>query len=251
MTRMGLWQNVDPLREAEERPRGSRFGTLILTSLGGAFIVFAVISQSRRNAPPARRSNDALGDLLAQAKAAPPAAPAELFRDEVTFPSLLSDEAKTTTALVAVRPAGQAPAGDETNAKQSASPPPPTDRLPVIPLPARNLVSSSSFIERQRDALSRLTRQASATAAPLAAAGRPGGYQLQASSFRSESEAASFAMALRQRGHHAYTEVAQAPGRGTLHRVRIGPFPTKRDAMTYRAAFEEREHLVPFVLDPQ
>ena len=250
MKGMGLWQNVDPLREAEERPRGSRFGTLVLTSLGGACIVFAVISQSRRNAPPARRSNDALGELLAQTKAAPPAASVDLSRDEVTFPLLLSDEAKTTTALVAVRPAGQATSGDPTGAKTTGSPPPPTDRLPVIPLPARDLVSSSSLIDHPRDALSRLARQASAPGTPLAAAGRAGGYQLQVSSFRSESEAASFATALRQRGHHAYTEVAQAPGRGTWYRVRIGPFPSKREAMAARAAFEEREHLVPFVLDP-
>jgi len=111
-------------------------------------------------------------------------------------------------------------------------------------------MSGSSLVDHPRDSLTQLAKQAGAATTPPAAPGHPGGYQLQTSSFRSEAEAVSFALALRQRGHHAYSEGAQVPGRGTWYRVRIGPFGTKRDAMSYRAEFEEREHLVPFVLDP-
>jgi cell division septation protein DedD len=118
-----------------------------------------------------------------------------------------------------------------------------------MPLPARNLVSTS-LVDRPRDSLTQLAKQAGAASTPSATAGHSGGYQLQTSSFRTDSEAASFVLALRQRGHHAYSEAAQVQGRGTWYRVRIGPFGTKRDAMNYRAEFEEREHLVPFVLDP-
>jgi cell division septation protein DedD len=80
--------------------------------------------------------------------------------------------------------------------------------------------------------------------------GRAGGYQLQASSFRSETEATAFASGLRQRGHRAYVEQAQLPGRGAWYRVRVGPFKTQKEAASYRSEFEKREHLVPFVVDP-
>jgi cell division septation protein DedD len=257
---IGAWPTLDELRETDERPRGSRVGALMLTSLGGACIVFAFIAQSHRRAPAATRSGDALGELLAQSK---PAAAAELSGSDVTFPALLSDDPRTTTALAAIRPANQAAGNADPTRGPAANlasrwarptpggaPPPPTDRLPVMPLPARNLVSVSSLVDRPRDALAELAKQAGAATGAPAALGRPGGYQLQTSSFRTETEAAGFVLALRQRGHHAYSEAAQVPGRGTWYRVRIGPFGTKREAMSYRAEFEEREHLVPFVLDP-
>jgi cell division septation protein DedD len=247
---MAPWQSLDQLREADERPRGSRVGTLMLASLGGACIVFGFIAQSHRRATVATRPRDALSELVAQSKQTP----AELSGNDVTFPSMLSDDPRTTTALAAIRPANQA-AADANRASQAAlgaraTPPPPTDRLPVVPLPARNLVPASSLVDRPRDALAQLARQAGAATTPPAAPGRPGGYQLQTSSFRTDAEAASFVLSLRQRGHHAYSEAAVVPGRGTWYRVRIGPFGTKREAMSYRAEFEDREHLVPFVLDP-
>ena len=80
--------------------------------------------------------------------------------------------------------------------------------------------------------------------------GHTGGYQLQASSFRSETEASAFATALRQRGHKAYVEAAQVTGRGTWFRVRVGPFKTQHEAGAYRAEFEKREHLAPFMVEP-
>jgi DedD protein len=251
MTRMGPWQNFEQLREAEDRPRGSRVGTLMLASLGGACIVFACIAQSHRRAAPAARPNDALSELLARSKEV--AAPLELSGNDVTFPSLLSDDPRTTTALAAIRMnngAGAAIDSAQADRLVRTTLPLPTDRLSVVPLPARSLMQASSLVDRPHDALTQLAKQASASSSPPAAAGHAGGYQLQASSFRTDSEANSFALALRQRGHHAYTEIAQVPGRGTWFRVRIGPFASKRDAVNYRAEFEDHEHLVPFVLDP-
>jgi DedD protein len=247
---MAPWQNIEHLREAEDRPRGSRLGTLMLTSLGAACIVFAVIGQSHRRAAPVTKPHDALGELLARSKEN--AAPLEVSGSDVTFPSMLSDDPRTTTALVAIR-SSNAPSADVAQGERAlrvVTPPPPTDRLSVVPLPARDLMQASLLGDRPRDALVQLARQAGATNAPLAAQGKAGGYQLQTSSFRTESEAAGFAAALRQRGHHAYTEVAEVAGRGTWYRVRIGPFASKKDAVAYRADFEDREHMVPFVLDP-
>jgi cell division septation protein DedD len=45
-------------------------------------------------------------------------------------------------------------------------------------------------------------------------------------------------------------EPAQVMGRGSWYRVRVGPFRSKAEAASYRADFEKREHLVPFLVEP-
>jgi cell division septation protein DedD len=98
--------------------------------------------------------------------------------------------------------------------------------------------------------LTQMAREASSVTTPPVEEGRAGGYQLQASSFKSETEANAFATALRQRGHRAYVEPAQLLGRGVWYRVRVGPFKTQKEAAVYRAEFERKEHLVPFIVEP-
>jgi cell division protein FtsN len=44
---------------------------------------------------------------------------------------------------------------------------------------------------------------------------------------------------------------AHVQGRGTWYRVRIGPFATQHAASQYRTGFEAREHVVPFVVQPE
>ena len=255
----GLLRNVEQIQETEGRPRGARAGTLLLAALGTACIVFAVVTHTRRKAPPATRTFDPLSELVAEAKGKAGARGAELAGSDVTFPSLLSDESRATTALAAVRGASSkttepkegtngAPASSAD--PRPASPPPPTDRLAVVPLPAKNIVGSSPVVSRPRDTLTQLAKDASSVTTPPVEAGRPGGYQLQTSSFRSEEEAGLFATALRRRGHRAYVEPAQVSGRGSWYRVRVGPFRSKTEAMSYRAEFEKREHLVPFLIEP-
>jgi cell division septation protein DedD len=257
--RPGLLRNVEQIQEAEGRPRGSRSGTLLLAALGTACIVFALVTQARRKAAPAVRTFDPLSELVAQAKSTTPGQGTELGGGDVTFPSLLSDEGRTTTALAAVR--GGAPsskalersgevAGLPAASADRAAPPPATDRLAVVPLPPKNIVGSSPLASRPRDALTQLAKEASSVTTPPVDAGRAGGYQLQTSSFRSEEEAGLFATALRRRGHRAYVEAAQVAGRGSWYRVRVGPFHSKAEATNYRAEFEKREHLVPFLVEP-
>ena len=71
------------------------------------------------------------------------------------------------------------------------------------------------------------------------------------SSFRTQAEAQAFADQLRARSHKAYVVEAHVPGRGTWFRVRVGPFATQHAAATYRAGFEAREHVVPFIVPPE
>ena len=254
----GLLRNVEQIQEAEARPKVSRAGTLLLAALGTACVIFAVVTHARRKAAPAPRTFDPLSELVAQANAPGASGPSsELGGADVTFPSLLSDVGRTTTALAAVRaapPPNKAvdPSGDAPGASPDRpnAPPPPTDRLAVVPLPAKNIAGSSPVVNRPRDALTQLAKEASSVTTPPVDEGRAGGYQLQTSSFRNEEEAGVFATALRRRGHRAYVEPAQVSGRGSWFRVRIGPFRTKAEATSYRAEFERREHLVPFLVEP-
>ena len=134
-------------------------------------------------------------------------------------------------------------------------PPPPTDRLPVVPIPAQAVLEATPVVTHPRDALTKVATDAAQLAAPpsgdAAPAGHEGGYQLQVSSFHTQNEAQAFADQLRARGHKAYALEAHVPGRGVWYRVRVGPFPTQHAATQYRAAFEAREHVVPFVVPPE
>lgn len=201
----------------------------------------------------------------------------DLSAKDVTFPGVLSDSDNPTTALAAMRPGpqlamtaaiaaapgvpntlapGMGAANDrplDISGPPGVAPPAAGDRLPVVPLPAQNVLQATSVVTRPRDALTKSaverSEQATNAQAP-APAGKEGGYQLQVSSFRTQKEASQFADNLRARGHKAYVQQADVPGRGTWFRVRIGPFATQHAAMSYRSTFEGKEHVVPFVVPP-
>ena len=281
MMEQGSVRNLEQIQESdgERTPRGV---TILLVALGGACIVFAALAIGGRRSAPTAQKVDPLGELVtAQAKIGQGAAPkaTDLSTRDVTFPGILSDEGSPTTALAAVkggRPerAGDAPApkagpgglgavaaGDPTaaislnvrGADPGSATSPSNERLQVMPLPAQNMLGASPVVTRPRDSLTRAASDAveSASAGTTAApAGREGGYQLQVSSFRTQAEGDTFAGQLRARGHKAYVVEAKVPGRGTWYRVRIGPFTSQHAASSYRAGFEGREHVVPFIVPP-
>jgi cell division septation protein DedD len=254
-------RNLEQIQEKDPSAAPSRLGTLLVASLAGACIAFAVFALARR--PPAAKTAkpDPLADLASKAA---PAASARTrsgaVGNDVAFPDLLSDEPNPTTALAVIRegaaaasasgsgaislPPGVQPAG------ATVTPPPASDRLPVVPLPAQNYLSLSPVVTRPRDSLTAMAHQASAPSGPEAGEGSSGGYQLQVSSFRLQEEAQRFSTALRQRGHRAHVESALVPGKGTWFRVRVGPFKGKIEALKYRREFEQREHMVPFLVEP-
>jgi DedD protein len=260
MSDPGSIRNFDQLQEDEDERRIPRGVTMVLVALGGACVVFAGLALGGRTAQPPVPKLDPLGDLvsqrpktqqaLASAKAA-----LELSPHDVTFPQMLSDEQRPPTALAAVR-AAPTPSPVPSTAPAPVQPPPPTDRLSVVPLPAQAVLEATPVITRPRDALAKVASDAAQLDSPptttdaSVAAGHEGGYQLQVSSFRTQGEAQGFADQLRARGHKAYVVEAHVPGRGTWFRVRIGPFSTQHTASQYRAAFEAREHVVPFIVAP-
>jgi cell division septation protein DedD len=141
-------------------------------------------------------------------------------------------------------------------APTAIQPPPPTDRLPVVPLPAQAVLEATPVSTHPRDPLTKAASDVANLSSPAvstseAPAGREGGYQLQVSSFPTQGEAQAFADQLRARGHKAHVVEGIIPGRGTWYRVHIGPFGTQHAAAEYRASFEEREHVVTFIVNPE
>lgn len=271
MMEQGSVRNLEQIQESDGTASTPRGVTILLVALGGACIVFAGLALGGRRTSATAQKVDPLGDLVThQSKAGQPAAakPTELSTRDVTFPGLLSDEASPTTALAVVKGGPSAPPNPKgatppepavalnvqsPSDPATPAPPPPTDRIPVVPLPAQQVLEASPVVTRPRDSLTRAASDAAqigAAATPSAPAGREGGYQLQVSSFRTQTEADAFAAQLRARGHKAYVVEAHVPGRGAWYRVRIGPFTSQHAAASYRSGFEGREHVVPFIVPP-
>ncbi|HEY8088904.1 MAG TPA: SPOR domain-containing protein [Polyangiaceae bacterium] len=260
MSEPGAIRNLEQLQEDDDDRKMPRGVTMALVVLGGACVVFAGLALGGRTSQTPAVKVDPLGDLVSQ-RSRPAGSPASSVRPatdlqprDVTFPQMLSDDEKPPTALAAVRPNGAAaPAPMPAIPTQ---PPPPTDRLPVVPLPAQAVLEATAVVTRPRDALTKVASDAAQLEAPAAGtesapAGHEGGYQLQVSSFRTQGEAQGFADQLRARTHKAYVVEAHVPGRGTWFRVRIGPFQTKNAVTAYRTSFEAREHVVPFIVPPE
>jgi DedD protein len=251
-------RNLENLQEDDDERRMPAGVTLTLLALGGACIVFGAFALGGRSSQSQAPKSDPLGDLVAHRGSLPAAASSahlsvDLAPRDVTFPQMLSDDDRPSTALAAVR-AGNQPA--PLPPPVPAEPPPATDRLPVVPLPAQAVLEASPIVTRPRDALTKAASDAAqingaAASSETSPAGHDGGYQLQVSSFRAQGEAQAFADQLRARGHKAYVVEAHVPDRGTWFRVRVGPFGSQHAAATYRASFEEREHVVPFIVLPE
>lgn len=248
-------RNLEQIQE-QDSARPSRIGTLLLVSLAGAAVVSGFVMMSKKSGAPARSTQDPLAALVADAKK--PGVPAEVLDGkDVSFPRILSDGATPTTALAAVkdergRLVKQSDQLDGAGAGALA-PPPATDRLPVVPLPVGTLLNSSPIITTPRDTLTDLAASAAAakTDTELAPEGMDGGFQLQVASFKEQADAERTVEDLRKRGHRAFRQAAHVPDRGLWHRVRIGPFKTKLEALKYKERFERQERIAPFLVDPE
>jgi DedD protein len=246
-------RNLEQIQEDDARRRPSRLIALMLASIGGAAIVVVAVMSAKRAGPPASNKDDALSALVTQSKQSRELAADKLDGTQVTFPEILSDEGKPTTALAAVKDErGNLVKQPEPAAGAPATPPPAGDRLSVMPLPAAALLTQTPVTSAPKDDLTRMAESASKPpdSAELAQPGSEGGYQIQVASFKNAPDADAFAADLRRRGHRAYRQAAYVPDRGLWHRVRIGPFKTRYEAIKYKEKFERTERVSPFVVDP-
>ncbi|MCC6216649.1 MAG: SPOR domain-containing protein [Polyangiaceae bacterium] len=254
MSRVNV-RNLDDIQEQEPTARSSRLGAALLFAVGGTAIVTALALAERRQGPPARSSEDPLAALVAEAKTKPAPAAGKLAEGEVSFPGVLSDGDRPTTALAAVkdeRGTLVAPDALVLPPGSPTTPPLASDRLPVVPLPAGALLGATPVTTAPKDPLAQLAAGSSTPSAEgaLAPPGADGGYQIQVASFKTQPEADAFVQQLRARGHSAWRQAAYVKDRGLWHRVRVGPFKTKYEAQAYKTKFEQAEGLSPFVIDP-
>jgi DedD protein len=78
--------------------------------------------------------------------------------------------------------------------------------------------------------------------APAPAAAR-GKYLLHLSTFASRQDAEAFA----RRFENAYVMASDAPGKGTVYRVRVGNYGTIQEAAAAKSAFEQRHSVIAYV----
>jgi len=247
-------RHLDQIKEQGRNGSGRALGAWLLGAVGvGAVVLTAVMSMPSKE-QPAESKVDPLSELLAKAKEAREreSQPADqLSQDHASFAELLTDKERPSTALVAVK----ARDGRLIETPEQALPagPPPGDELPVVPLPAGRLLESTKMTVTPRDELTELAvdRAQLPSSGEKAQPGGPGDYQIQVASFPSQAEADAYVEELRLRGHAAYREGAQIPGRGVWHRVRVGPFRDRAKALAYKAEFERKEGMAALLVDPE
>jgi cell division septation protein DedD len=243
-------RNLEQIREHDSRRAKSRLGTLILASLGGAGVVVAVVVTAGHSGHGTAQRTDALSALGSQQSTSGPAA--RVDRQNVSFPSLLSDAEKPTTALAAVKDEHGRLVVNEPAAEPAPEPAAAADRIPQRSLPAAELLNGANQAAQAKDPLAKLAIAASQVPdnAELASEGHDGGIQIQVASFRSIEDAEALVKDLRHKGHHAFRQAAYVPDRGLWQRVRIGPFKSRLEATAYRRKLEQTERILAFVIDP-
>lgn len=244
-------RNLEQIQEQEGNGPASRLGGWLLGGAGIGVLLLTVALSAERGAPPPHTAEDPLAELVAKARKEVPPPVDRVSRDNVTFSQILSDKDDKTTALVAVKDNnGQLARPVE---PELMPPPPAADKLPIVPLPAGSLLEGARLRADPPDELTELAadRAQLPSTGERAQRGNEGQYQLQIASFRSAEEAGKYVEELRLRGHRAYSQPARVPNRGVWHRVRVGPFKAKAEAVRYKAEFERKEAMATFLVDPE
>lgn len=243
-------RNLEQIHE-DTSSRSPRLATLLLAATGATAVIVVTLALRERApaAPPAEK--DPLAALVASAEKEEGKTGAQLRAHELDFPDVLSDADSRTTALVAVKDEKGllVPMEEEL----PLQPPPATDQIPVVPLPAGTLLTATPVTTQPKDELTQMAVQVARVqdGAVPAASGSEGGYLVQVASFTSEADADEFVAELRKRGHSAFRVAANVPGRGIWHRVRIGSFKTRYEAERYKTHLEETERTIALVIDPE
>ncbi|MGB8328993.1 MAG: SPOR domain-containing protein [Polyangiales bacterium] len=236
------------LERIEERPSNDGRGVLVLSGVGLiaaiAIVVAAVAALPGGNEEPAPDPLQllAIGDgVEATELSSESVADPVIDPESLSFPtSLVTDTRPEVAAAMA------AAAAELAHLDPVTKPPPRSDIAAGLPAsvtagPDRNVVEMAAM----RDPLVAATVKGKTSST---AAGHEGRYTLQVISYDDPQEAQVFASALRKRGHAAYVTTGTVEGRGTHWRVRIGPFPTRQEAQSYRATFEHEEGMNTFIV---
>ena len=78
----------------------------------------------------------------------------------------------------------------------------------------------------------------------------PAQYTLQVRAFRELKDAMSLGENLNREGYQSYVVKSEIEGKGLWYRVRIGEFPSLKEATEFQTLFEESEQLSTFCISP-
>jgi DedD protein len=245
-------RDIEQIREREDEGEGRPLalvgllvGVTVILVLALGMVVGGWWSEDEEIAAndPLARLDRAAGLAVEPAPSEPTELP-DVDRSALTFPEALApDERPEVAAALAA-------------ARAELEHPDPIDAPMVDPLPFAaepiepGLPAALAADETDAELARTVTHDALVARSipappdrPMAPAGRDGEYTVQVISYDSPEGADAFAAALRQRGHRAFVVSAQVEGRGTMYRVRVGPFETQREAQEYRREFERAERM--------
>jgi len=245
------YRNLEQIREEDGRGKGATLISLLLLAAGCSAVVIAFVVGANSRGKTTESTQDPLAELALKAKSQSVAP--DRLNGKLGFPSVLSDVEKPTTALAAVKDDRGRLIAEPAASSIPSAVPLDSSQLPTTPIPAGDLLRATSVTNAPKDELTKLAVSLSKPDASgeLAPEGHDGAFQIQVASFRSAEDADAFVTDLRKRGHKAYKQAAYVPDRGLWHRVRIGPFKTKYDAVLYKAQLERTEKIAGFVVDPE
>jgi DedD protein len=84
-----------------------------------------------------------------------------------------------------------------------------------------------------------------AAAAPLDSAKGKARFALQLGSFPDRAEAEAFA---KKFGAQSYVVASDIPGKGVWYRVRVGDYPSTKEAIAAKASFEKQHSVIAYVV---
>lgn len=230
-------RDLDQIQERDDDTPSRKLAMLVMAALSTVGLVFAMGVLLRDGAAASAAKEDPLGhldalDLAAGAKSAPAAPAPEEPEPELTFhaalttpknPELAAAIAAADAELAALEQRDPHPARTVALALSEAA----GRELPELepaPAPRARAVPAKADADADGDEGRR-------------------GYALQVASYKNPEEAQTFAKELERRSYPVFVERAVIDGRGEFHRVRLGPFESRGEALRQRARFEEEERI--------
>ena len=159
-------------------------------------------------------------------------------------PKLRSDAPTPSTAPAVSAPTAQPPAGSDASRTEPAAPSgsssatpaaPPATQPPAPPKPTEAATAApDTKVAADTESKSESKAPVAAPADAKSDAQKNGAFVVQLAAFSDHYGARSLVVKLKRGGFPGYTE-AVATDKGTLHRVRVGPYPTREAADAARA----------------
>lgn len=252
----GSMRDLNLIREEGDAESGARKMALLGLAAGSTMVlVLALFLEVGTSAPASAEADDPLAPLARVEPASVPEGPTDVAPGSeahvdplaLTFPSRLSGEGDRPEVAAALAAAGAELAHPDplptTTAADLAT------RIPAV-LPASVAATTDATTLARVAVADPMVREAipEARVGEAAPEGHDGEFTVQVISYDSPEGAHAFAAGLRARGHRSYVMQAEVPGRGTVYRVRIGPFETMASATAYRHRFEQTEHMNTIVV---